>query len=90
MELRSSIAVAVVAAAPIRPVAWERPCAVGGALKRPKKKKKKRKESKQEKKDKAIVLKYRSFPGMWFSHGGETPPINTHRPLAGNVAGILL
>ena len=37
-----------VAAAPVRPLAWEPPCAAGAALKRRKKKKKKRRQQKGE------------------------------------------
>ena len=47
MRLGSCIAVAVAqasAAASIQPLAWERPCAAGAALKRQKKKRKKKKE----------------------------------------------
>ena len=45
-RLRSCMAVAAVSAvAPIRPLAWEPPCAVGAALKRQKKKKKEKKRS---------------------------------------------
>ena len=45
MFLRSDVAVAMVypaAKAPIRPLAWETPCAVGAALKKTKKKKKRK------------------------------------------------
>ena len=44
IQLGSGTAVAVAAATvPIQPLAWEPPCAMGMALKRPKKKKKKKK-----------------------------------------------
>ena len=40
-RLRSCVAVAVAAAAPIQPLAWELPCAAGAALKRKKNKEEK-------------------------------------------------
>ena len=57
MWLGSPVAVAVVrlaATAPIRLLAWELPCAVGSALKRPKKKKKKKKKKKERKETVAV------------------------------------
>ena len=47
MELGSSVAVLwrrLAAVAQIQPIAWDPPCAVGAALKRPKKKKKRERE----------------------------------------------
>ena len=41
----------LVAAAPIQPLAWELPYAMGMALKRPKKKKKKRKKRREREKE---------------------------------------
>jgi len=78
------------AAALIRFLAWKLPCAVGLALKRPKKKKKKKKERKRERKglprrkEAQFLVRSGSLLGLLFSGPSRVHPhtarsLNVHR-----------